>query len=231
MHTHNKRHKIWNSLYQSQNFLTSLIPVTFIGNKAESNWKQLCRVLKEVSRLPWVWLSVSGATGDIAVFILQEWWQFTLKFKCLQTWFSVGSCTPPTDMKFYYHWLVYRATSPCLQPYITPVLTRWVTSILGIWRVSKRCDLIFLCLHSFIYSMLIVHSYHNTNQNYYTDTVKLFLLELFKMSAISIHIWSEIPMHGSSVCHQYSGKFCTWSTCACSKFNCNSSIMSLCFGT
>ena len=64
-HTHNKQHKIWNSLYQFQNLLTSLIPVTFIGNKTHSNWKQLCRVHKQVSRRSWGWLSASSATGDM----------------------------------------------------------------------------------------------------------------------------------------------------------------------
>ena len=82
-----------------------------------------------------------------ALFILQEWWQFMLKFKCLQTWPSVWSCTPPTNMKFCYHWLMYRATSPCLHPQITPVLTFCVTVIPCIRSVSKWCDLIFLCLH------------------------------------------------------------------------------------
>jgi len=36
-HIHNKQHKIWNSLHQSQNLLTNLIPLTFIENKTESN--------------------------------------------------------------------------------------------------------------------------------------------------------------------------------------------------
>ena len=39
------------------------LPMTFIGNKTESNWKQLCRVHQQASRLSWVWLSASGATG------------------------------------------------------------------------------------------------------------------------------------------------------------------------
>jgi len=64
-HIHNKQHKIWNSLYQSQNLLTNLIPLTFIVNKTESNWKQLCRVHHQVSRLSWWWLSASGATADM----------------------------------------------------------------------------------------------------------------------------------------------------------------------
>jgi hypothetical protein len=158
-HTHNKQHKIWNSLSN----LKMCLPVLYLWHLLESKLNKI-----ENSYAEYTNKSADCLEGgcqqlvqqniylvSFSVFIVQEWWQSTLKFKCSQTWLSVWSHTHPTNMKFYYHWLMHGATSPCLHPHTAPVLTSCVTSILCTWSVSKWCDLIFLCLHSCMYSMLI----------------------------------------------------------------------------
>ena len=139
--------------------------------KSESNWKQLCRVHKQVSRLSWVSLSATGATGYMPglyctvytarmVPVYSEVQMFADLVQCviLHTPYKHEILLPLANV-----WCHIPMPS-CLHPHIAPVLTYCVTGILCTWRVSKRCDLIFLCLHSLIYSMLIAHSYHNTNQ-------------------------------------------------------------------
>jgi hypothetical protein len=112
----------------------------------------------------WGWLSASSATGDMhglyfsvytarRIAVYSEVQMFAGSVEC------VISHTP-TNIKFYYHWLMYGATSPCLHPHIAPVLTLCVTCILCTQSVSKWCDLTLLCWHSFIYSTLITGSYH-----------------------------------------------------------------------
>jgi len=135
--------------------------------KTESNWKKLCRVHKQVSRRSRGWLSPTGATGDMpGLYCSVNTARMVAVYSEVQMFADLAECvilhTPYKHeilLPLVNRWCHISMPS-CLLPHIAPVLTSCVTSILCTWHVSKWCDLIFLCLHSFIYSMLIAHSYH-----------------------------------------------------------------------
>ena len=142
-------------------------------NHYKTEWysKQLCRVHQQVSRLSWGWLSASGATEDMPglyfsvyatrmLAVYSEVQMFTDLAECMisHTPYKHEILLPLANVWSHISMPSY------LHPHIAPVLTPCITNILCTQSISKWCDLIFLCLHSFIYSMLIPGSYCNTNQ-------------------------------------------------------------------
>ena len=177
---------IW--IAQKSTFLIYITAEAWNHTKTESN-ENSSREHKQVSSLSWWRLSASGAKRDMrGLYFTVYLARMVAVYSEVQMFADLAECVvlhTPYKLVIHYHWLMHGATSPCLHPHIAPVLTSYVTSIPCTWCVSKWRDLIFLCFHSFIYSTLIPGSYHNSNWQYYVDTVKLFLLELFKVSAIS----------------------------------------------